>query len=77
MGLFAGALSEAIHSFQLPPGERIANLWWPADHAWFVVTEIDFDSTIVAGTRACIEAVLLCDALEAIQVRPEDNLGAK
>jgi hypothetical protein len=25
---------------------------WPADHAWCVATEVDFDSTFIGGSRA-------------------------
>lgn len=35
-----------------------ANLWWPADHAWCVATEVDFEWTYVGGSRACIAAIL-------------------
>ncbi len=34
------------------------NLFWPADRAWCVASEIDFDSTLVGGTRALIAAIL-------------------
>jgi hypothetical protein len=43
------------------------NMWWPEDRAWFVATEIDFDSTLVACTRACA-GMLLASDLEAREV---------
>jgi hypothetical protein len=43
-------------------------LIWPRDRAWFVSSEIDFDSTIVGGTRAFIDAVLAEPALEVLSV---------
>jgi hypothetical protein len=49
------------------------NLWWPSDHAWCVSTEIDFDSTYVAGSRPFIDAVLDSEGLEAFEVGPEDS----
>ncbi|WP_431277618.1 hypothetical protein [Leifsonia poae] len=51
-------------------------LIWPADHAWFVASEIDFDSTIVGGSRALIDAVLAIDALETFEVSADDDLSS-
>lgn len=31
---------------------------WPDDHVWVVCTEVDFDSTIIACSRACADALL-------------------
>jgi hypothetical protein len=46
-------------------------LIWPADQAWCVASEIDFDSTVVGGSRTLIDAVL-SSGLEALAV-PEDG----
>ncbi|RFA07549.1 hypothetical protein B7R21_15270 [Subtercola boreus] len=43
-------------------------LIWPADHAWLVASEIDWDSTIVAGPRTLIDALLSMSAIEALEV---------
>lgn len=51
------------------------NLFWPADQAWCVATEIDFDSTLVAGSSELIAAVLAEPALEAWPVNPDDSLA--
>jgi hypothetical protein len=32
-----------------------AGLWWPADRAWFVATELDLDWTFVAGGTQLVE----------------------
>jgi hypothetical protein len=50
------------------------NLIWPADRSWCVATEIDFDSTLVAGSRALVDAVLAHPDLEAWEVRSRDDL---
>lgn len=47
-------------------------LIWPADRAWCLASEIDFDSTIVAGSRELVDAVLASPAVEALEV-PEDG----
>jgi hypothetical protein len=40
-------------------------VWWPADRAWVVHTEIDAVTTLVAGREAMIEALLARPELEA------------
>lgn len=52
------------------------NLFWPADHSWCVASEIDFDSTVVAGSTALVEAVLAREDLEAWAVEPGDLLSS-
>ncbi len=46
-------------------------LIWPADHAWCLASEIDFDSTVVGGPQSLIDAIL-ASGLEALPV-PEDG----
>ncbi|WP_171814532.1 hypothetical protein [Arthrobacter dokdonensis] len=53
------------------------NLAWPADHAWCVATEIDFDSTLVGGTAEAISAVVNSPELEALDVSPGTRLDWK
>ncbi|CAA9211247.1 MAG: hypothetical protein AVDCRST_MAG83-64 [uncultured Arthrobacter sp.] len=52
-------------------------LIWPGDRAWFVGSEIDFDSTIVCGTRAFIDEVLAEPVLEALNVEPGTDLTSE
>lgn len=49
-------------------------LIWPDDHAWCVATEIDFDSTLVGGSRSLVDAILTDDTFEAFEVHPDDDL---
>lgn len=42
------------------------SLFWPADHAWCVATEVDFDSTVVGGSRALITQMVAATELEAL-----------
>lgn len=51
------------------------NIFWPADRSWCVASEIDFDSTLVAGSAELIAAVLAEPALEAWEVHPDDSLA--
>lgn len=52
------------------------NLIWPADHSWFVASEVDFDSTLVGGSTVLIDAILESPKLEAWEVDPADSLAA-
>lgn len=63
------------------PGQTLAdvqspNQWWSADRSWFVSTEIDYDSTIVAGTQHLITQIVTDPQLEAFQVDLGDDLSA-
>lgn len=49
-------------------------LIWPDDHAWCVATEIDFDSTLVGGSRELVDAILADDTFEAFEVGSDDDL---
>jgi hypothetical protein len=51
------------------------NLFWPADKSWCVATEIDFDSTLVAGSHGLIADVLGNPRLDAWTVDPDDSLA--
>lgn len=48
---------------------------WPEGHEWVLATEIDWDSTIVAGSRSLIDAVLADDRFEAYEVDAEASLS--
>ena len=50
-------------------------LLWPEDHAWVLATEIDWDSTIVAGSRALIDSILTDDRFEAYPVDENSDLS--
>jgi hypothetical protein len=73
----AGMLRAGIAGGWLPDEhlwEQSPNLIWPADHVWCVASEIDFDSTLVAGSRELIEAVLGSPALDSWPIGPDDWL---
>lgn len=53
---------------------QVPNLCWPGDRSWCTATEIDFDSTLVGGDRALVDAVLAHPELEAWEVGPGDLL---
>ncbi|MGW9551218.1 hypothetical protein ACWG8W_09230 [Citricoccus zhacaiensis] len=56
--------------------EQSPNLAWPRDRAWTLASEIDFDSTLVAGSTGLIRAICTHPGLEAAVVQPETDLTA-
>ncbi len=53
------------------PSAQTPSIVWPDDHAWTMVSEIDFDSTIVAGSVELVAAICADDGLEAFPI-PEN-----
>lgn len=41
---------------------------WPTDHAWVLATDVDYDSTIVAGTRELVDELLATPGIECFEV---------
>lgn len=75
----AGPLS-AVGEIGDPSGVRgfephSPNLFWPADHAWCVASEIDFDSTLIGGSAKLIQAILDTPELDTWPVGPDDSLA--
>lgn len=54
------------HGFD--PDAQSPSIAWPDDRAWVLVTEVDYDSTIVGGSRELVEALVADPALEALEV---------
>ncbi|HCJ48347.1 MAG TPA: hypothetical protein DHW40_03300, partial [Microbacterium sp.] len=66
-------LESETHGF--PPNAQSPNLLWPADHAWVLVGEIDFDSTIVGGSAELVAALVADPGLEAAEIPADTVLG--
>jgi hypothetical protein len=64
--LARGSIDEALPSVLDAPWDQSPNLSWPSDRSWFVVTEIDYAWTYVAGSHALIEALLDEPRLEVL-----------
>ncbi|RDI53014.1 hypothetical protein [Nocardia mexicana] len=54
---------------------QMPQLLWPADHTWVVASEIDIDSTIVAGSRTLIDAILADDRFETFEIAEKSDLS--
>ncbi|MBO9041639.1 hypothetical protein [Curtobacterium flaccumfaciens] len=48
---------------------------WPEGHEWVLATEIDWDSTIVAGSRSLVDTILADDRFEAYEVDADASPG--
>jgi hypothetical protein len=73
--LLRGPVELAAANLAAEPSEQSANLWWPADRAWCVATDIDLMSTYVGGSEAAIEALLATPGVEAWPASAEDPVG--
>lgn len=58
-----------------PRWPQSPSILWPQDRAWVLVTEIDFDSTVVAGSRALITALSASAGLEALPIPEGSDLS--
>lgn len=51
------------------------SILWPNDRAWVLATEIDYDSTLIAGSAALIQELLETPGLEVLAIQPEADLS--
>jgi hypothetical protein len=72
--LVRGPVDLATANLAPEPAEQSANLWWPADRAWCVVTDIDLMSSYVGGSAACIEDLLAAPDLEVVPAGVGDRV---
>lgn len=70
--LVRGPVELAAENMADDPAEQSAGLWWPADRAWCVVTDVDLMSTYVGGSAAAIAELLAADGVEAVPAAPGD-----
>lgn len=60
------------HGF--PPEAQSPSLIWPDDRSWVLVTEVDFDSTVVAGSQELVAALCADPRLEAQPIPADADL---
>jgi hypothetical protein len=66
--VFTGPIEGALTSHSaIFFAHQSVNLWWPADHAWCVATEVDHAWTYVGAARSCIRALLADARFEAVE----------
>jgi hypothetical protein len=65
--LLRGPLTGVLDSISASGSDGpVSGLWWPADRAWFVATEIDFEWTFVAGATSLVDQLIADDRLEVV-----------
>jgi hypothetical protein len=75
--LFTGSLDDALEGFYEhyePAHFQSPYFWWPEDRAWCVATEIDFMSTYIGASDACVEAILRTPDIEALPASVDDRI---
>lgn len=65
---------DEAESHGFPPSAQHPSIVWPADRAWVLVSEIDLDSTIVAGSGELIRAICADPDIEALPIREGSSL---
>lgn len=68
--LFHGPVTAAT-AFRSEPMYQSPTLWWPADRAWCVASELDIYSTYVAAEPAALRALIDHPALEVLECTAE------
>ena len=74
--LFAAGVLEFVTPDWVARAPWVDNVWneqspsilWPEDHTWVLATEVDYDSTIIAGSKELIEALLITEELEVFEI---------
>lgn len=56
------------------PSAQSPSILWPDDHAWVLVGEVDYDSTIIAGSAELIAAICADERLEAVRIDEDSEL---
>ena len=79
MHLLSGPAQAAAYPLNDQPwGEPFRNLypslWWPSDHAWCVVTDVDMMTTYVGGSAETIRALAEDPELEALPATVNDRI---
>jgi hypothetical protein len=73
--LLSGPLTGVRESMCEGQRWQSANLWWPDDRSWCIVTEIDLEWTYVSGDMVMIQALLDHPFLEALPIQITDRVG--
>ncbi|MGJ9371834.1 hypothetical protein [Nesterenkonia sp. CF4.4] len=50
------------------------SILWPEDRSWVLATELDYDSTLIAGTAALISDLVRTSGLEVLPIHPNADL---
>lgn len=70
--LYTGPVEDALAFVESQ--RQTPNLFWPADRAWCVASEIDLTCTYIGGSAELIDAVLADPGIEALPAEPGDTM---
>ena len=70
--LLRASISSSLGELQGVALEHPPSFWWPADHSWFVVCDIDASSTYVGGSDTLIGRILSSPDLETFPAELND-----
>lgn len=66
--LFGGSVEDALVGRPGEPPDRTANVFWPEDRAWCVVSDADLAWTYVGGSSELVRDIVDEEAIEAFEV---------
>ena len=73
--LYGGPAEDVVAPAGLAGDGQSASLWWPADRAWCVATDVDLPWTYVGGPRGLIDAIRADRRIEALPASPGDPVS--
>lgn len=73
--LYRGPAGDVTATAALDGDGQCASLWWPADHAWCVASDVDLPWTYVGGPRGLIDAILADERIEAFPATADDPVS--
>jgi hypothetical protein len=75
MYLLNGPLAALADSVCHEPFYQTVNLCWPNDKAWCLATDVDLESTYIAASAGCVQALLDDPGLESVACDPTDPIA--
>lgn len=73
--LYRGPAEDVTATAALGGDGQCASLWWPADRAWCVASDVDLPWTYVGGPRGLVGAILADERIEAFPASADDPVS--
>jgi hypothetical protein len=73
--LYRGPAEDVTATAALDGDGQCASLWWPADRAWCVASDVDLAWTYIGGPRGLIDAILADERIEAFPASAGDPVS--
>lgn len=72
--LYPGPIGDALRLVDEFEWQQVPNLFWPDDRAWCVGTDIDLDSTYIAGSHQLVTELRAHPRLEVLRASFDDKV---